>query len=56
MNNLGFNEIISLLGQNASPDMIIAALREVEPLARGFYAVCSDEVCVYMADEICRSP
>lgn len=40
MNNLGFNEIISSLGQNASPDMIISALRDVEPLARGFYAVC----------------
>lgn len=40
MNNLGFNAIITALGENATPDAIIAALRGVEPVAAGFYSFC----------------
>ncbi|MBR2856350.1 MAG: L-fucose:H+ symporter permease [Bacteroidales bacterium] len=40
MNNLGFNEVIASLGSNATPDMIINALRNLEPVAAGFYSVC----------------
>lgn len=40
MNNLGFNDVIASLGADATPDMIIAALRNLEPVASGFYTVC----------------
>ena len=40
MNNLGFNTIIASLGENASPEAIIASLRGVEPVAAGFYSLC----------------
>lgn len=40
MHNLGFNEVIASLGADATPDMIIAALRNLEPVASGFYTVC----------------
>ncbi len=37
MNQLQFDAIVSGLGKNASPDAIISALRNREPLAAGFY-------------------
>ena len=40
MNNLGLNKVIASLGADASPDAIIAALRNLEPVAAGFYSVC----------------
>lgn len=40
MHNLGFDSIIASLGANASADQIIEALRNVEPVAKGFYSVC----------------
>ncbi|MDD6364539.1 MAG: L-fucose:H+ symporter permease [Bacteroidales bacterium] len=40
MQNLGFNGIIASLGPDASSDTIIEALRNVEPIAGGFYAIC----------------
>lgn len=40
MHNLHFDTIISSLGANASSAQIIEALRNVEPVAKGFYAVC----------------
>ncbi len=40
MNNLHFDAIISSLGENATSDQIIGALRGVEPVASGFYSVC----------------
>ena len=40
MHNLHFDNIISDLGQGASQEQIIGALRGVEPVAGGFYSVC----------------
>ncbi len=40
MQQFGFNEIISSLGDGASDTAICEALRHVEPLAAGFYSVC----------------
>lgn len=40
MHNLHFDTIISSLGANASSAQIIEALRNVEPVAKGFYTVC----------------
>lgn len=40
MHNLGFNDVIASLGQNASNVDIINSLRHIEPVAGGFYAIC----------------
>ena len=40
MSNLRFDSIISSLGENATSDQIIYALRNVEPVAGGFYSMC----------------
>ncbi len=40
MQQLGFDTIIAGLGSNPSSEAIISALREVEPLAGGFYNLC----------------
>ena len=40
MHNMHFDNIISGLGQGASQEQIIGALRGVEPVAGGFYSVC----------------
>ena len=40
MQNLHFDHIIAGLGEGASSEQIIGALRGVEPIAAGFYNVC----------------
>ncbi|MBQ7194523.1 MAG: L-fucose:H+ symporter permease [Bacteroidales bacterium] len=40
MQNLRFDDIIAGLGDGATSDQIIGALRGVEPIAAGFYNVC----------------
>lgn len=40
MHNLGFNDVIASLGQNASNVDIINSLRHIEPVAGGFYTIC----------------
>lgn len=40
MHNLHFDAVISSLGEGATSDQIIGALRHVEPVAGGFYSVC----------------
>lgn len=40
MQAMGFDAIIASLGPQATGDEIVAALRGVEPLAKGFYSVC----------------
>ncbi len=40
MNNLNLNGIIATLGENASSEQVIGALRGVEPIAAGFYTFC----------------
>lgn len=40
MQQLRFDEVVGALGPDAASGQIIAALRGVEPLAEGFYAVC----------------
>ncbi|MDR0712989.1 MAG: L-fucose:H+ symporter permease [Bacteroidales bacterium] len=40
MQQMKFDEAIGGLGQNPSPDAIIAQLRSMEPLAAGFYNLC----------------
>ncbi|MDR0893140.1 MAG: L-fucose:H+ symporter permease, partial [Mediterranea sp.] len=40
MQQLHFDTVIASLGQNASTQDIIGALRHVEPLAGGFYSLC----------------
>lgn len=40
MQQLQFDAVVAQLGQNASPEEIIAKLRSVEPIAAGFYSFC----------------
>ena len=40
MQQLRFDEVVASLGADAAPERIIEALRHVEPVAAGFYAVC----------------
>lgn len=40
MQQLHFDEVIAALGDGATPEQIITALRGVEPVAAGFYSVC----------------
>ncbi len=40
MQQLDFDGILASLGANASPDLIISTLRNVEPVAARFYDVC----------------
>ena len=40
MQQLNLDEVIAQLGANPSSDSIIASLRNIEPLAAGFYNVC----------------
>lgn len=40
MNALRFDTVIDALGEGASSDTIISALRNVEPVAAGFYNLC----------------
>lgn len=40
MQNLHFDDIICSLGENASSEQIISALRGVEPIAGGLYSFC----------------
>lgn len=40
LQQLQLDAVVESLGENASSDAVIAALREVEPLAAGFYNLC----------------
>jgi FHS family L-fucose permease-like MFS transporter len=40
MQQLDFDAVIASLGNSASPDGIVSALRSVEPVAGGFYSFC----------------
>jgi FHS family L-fucose permease-like MFS transporter len=40
MQQLKLDEVVASLGNNASPDAIVSALRGVEPVAAGFYNFC----------------
>lgn len=40
MQQLNFDSVIASLGENPSQEVIIDALRRVEPLAGGFYSLC----------------
>ncbi|MDR1720082.1 MAG: L-fucose:H+ symporter permease [Dysgonamonadaceae bacterium] len=40
MQQLNLDGVVASLGANASPDMVVGALRSVEPVAAGFYKVC----------------
>ncbi|MEG1611626.1 MAG: L-fucose:H+ symporter permease [Alistipes sp.] len=40
MEQLDFDAILAALGDTASPDAIVSALRNVEPIAAGFYTGC----------------
>jgi FHS family L-fucose permease-like MFS transporter len=40
MLQLKLDDVVSQLGEDASPDEIIARLRNIEPLAAGFYSFC----------------
>lgn len=53
MQQLNFDAVIAALGENPSPDSIIAALRGVEPLAAAFYNVCA---AVGLDDLLPRTP
>ena len=43
MQQLRFDEVVASLGADAAPERIIEALRHVEPVAAGFYAVCESQ-------------
>ena len=40
MQQLDFDGVIAALGNNPSADMVCQALRELEPIAAGFYNIC----------------